>query len=197
MARGDLQTVRTTAYTHSEADHLAYGARNALGGHLQSASIPRRRAEITPRAIPVADAGSTSETITVAYISRGKHAASRTSRKKKSSRRSRSRAPQVGSAAADWSRWPLGTTFQVLSTGQIYKIDDYGWALAGRNTIDLYMGSRSDMNRWGVRREAIKILRWGDAEQSIKILEPRQTHKHIRRMVLELRGQDSEAAALN
>jgi 3D (Asp-Asp-Asp) domain-containing protein len=197
MARSDMQTVRTTAYTHSEADHLVYGARNALGGRLQSASIPRGRAEVAPRALPVTDATPTSETMTVAFLSRSKHAAGRTNRRTKTSRRSRSREPQIGSAAADWSRWPLGTTFQVLSTGQIYKIDDYGWALAGRNTIDLYMGTRSDMNRWGVRREPIKILRWGDAEQSIKILEPRQTHKHIRRMVLELRGQDSEAAALN
>ena len=40
-------------------------------------------------------------------------------------------APVVyGSAAADWSRWPVGTVFRIQSTGQIYKVDDYGWALA-------------------------------------------------------------------
>ena len=56
---------------------------------------------------------------------------------------SRKPQPRIGSAAADWSRWPVGTTFKVLSTGQVYKVDDYGWALAGRNTIDLYMASRA------------------------------------------------------
>src|ERR1700677_2014318 len=45
----------------------------------------------------------------------------------------------VSSAAADWSRWPAGTMFRILQTGQIYVVDDYGWDLAGRNTIDLYM----------------------------------------------------------
>jgi len=39
----------------------------------------------------------------------------------------------------------------IVATGQIYQIDDYGWALAGRNTIDLYCPSRSEMNEWGVR----------------------------------------------
>ena len=42
-----------------------------------------------------------------------------------------------GSAAADWSRWPAGTIFRVPPDRQLYKVDDYGWALSGRNTIDL------------------------------------------------------------
>ncbi len=78
--------------------------------------------------------------------------------------------PRIGSAAADWSRWPVGTTFRVLSTGQVYKVDDYGWALAGRNTIDLYMANRADMNRWGVRHEPIQVLRWGDRDASMALL---------------------------
>ncbi|MEP6810118.1 MAG: hypothetical protein ABI992_07730, partial [Chthoniobacterales bacterium] len=49
MARNDVQTVRTTAYTDSESDHLVYGAHNAMGGRLQSASTPNRRADVTPR----------------------------------------------------------------------------------------------------------------------------------------------------
>src|SRR5438105_4141658 len=35
----------------------------------------------------------------------------------------------VHSAAADWSRFPVGTKFKILSTGEICEIDDYGSAL--------------------------------------------------------------------
>jgi 3D (Asp-Asp-Asp) domain-containing protein len=44
----------------------------------------------------------------------------------------------VMSAASDWSRYPLGTRFRVASTNEEYIIDDYGWALVGTDTIDLY-----------------------------------------------------------
>ena len=104
--------------------------------------------------------------------------------------------PAIGSAADDWSRWPEGTIFRIISTGQIYKVEDYGWALAGRNTIDLYFASRRDMNEWGVRSEPIQILRWGDPQQSLQVLQNHQGYKHIRRMVLELQGASEEAAAL-
>jgi hypothetical protein len=84
----------------------------------------------------------------------------------------------------------------VLSTGQVYKVDDYGWALAGRNTIDLYMATRGDMNRWGVRHEKIKVLNWGDREASLALLAQRQQFKHCRRMALALQDRHEEAAAL-
>ena len=103
---------------------------------------------------------------------------------------------RYGSAAADWARWPAGTTFRLLSTGQIYEVDDYGWALAGRNTIDLYMATRADMNAWGARPEAIEIIRWGDPQESLRRLQSHQAYKHIRRMVLELRGDEQAAAEL-
>ena len=51
-------------------------------------------------------------------------------------------------AAADWSRWPAGTVFRLLSTGQNYRVEDYGWALSGRNTIDLYMANQREMAAW-------------------------------------------------
>ena len=62
----------------------------------------------------------------------------------------------IHSAAADWSRWPAGTMFRIVETGELYQVDDYGWALAGTNTIDLYKPSRSAMNAWGVRRVTIE-----------------------------------------
>src|SRR5205085_281983 len=94
--------------------------------------------------------------------------------------------PVIGSAAADWSRWPAGTTFRLLSTGQMYRVDDYGWALSGRNTIDLYMANSHQMNSWGARQESIQVLHWGDPEESLRLLQPHQSSRHIQRMILEL-----------
>ena len=105
--------------------------------------------------------------------------------------------PIYGSAAADWSRWPAGTIFRVVSTGQLYRVEDYGWALAGRNTIDLYMATPGDMNRWGLRQELIEIVQWGDPEESLRRLAPHTKYRHIRRMVLELEGKHRAAANLD
>jgi hypothetical protein len=110
--------------------------------------------------------------------------------------RAKPQPPKIGSAAADWSRWPVGTTFRLLSTGQIYRVDDYGWALAGRNTIDLYMATPAEMNTWGARQEPIQILRWGERDEALRFLAPHQDYKHIRRMVLELQGNEEAAARL-
>ena len=90
----------------------------------------------------------------------------------------------------------MGTTFRLLSTGQIYRVEDYGWALSGRNTIDLYMASQGDMNAWGARQEPIQILQWGDPQESLRLLQSHTDYRHIKRMVLELKGRDEEAAAL-
>lgn len=127
LSRQAVQRVRTTAYTHSEADHLRHGRSTALGTTLQSGNIK--------------------------------------------------------SAAADWSRWPVGSVFRIRETGELYQVDDYGRALAGTNTIDLYKPSRSAMNQWGVRNVTIENLRWGSVERSLSILRPRSKYKHIRRMI--------------
>lgn len=89
----------------------------------------------------------------------------------------------VMSAAADWSRFPLGTRFQIVGTSERYVIDDYGGALIGTNTIDLYKTSRAAMRRWGVRRVDIDIIEWGSKDQSLKVLEPRKRNRLIRRMI--------------
>lgn len=130
LARTPVQSVRTTAYTHTESDHRKYGARSAAG-------TPLRRGD-------------------------------------------------VNSAAADWSRWPLGTRFQLVETGEIYEVDDYGWMLAGTNTIDLYQPTRAQMNKWGVRRVTIEVLEWGDPQRSYAMLKPRSKHRHVKRMVRQL-----------
>lgn len=128
-----VQQVRTTAYTHTEADHRKWGNKSAAG-------TPLRRGEIN-------------------------------------------------SAAADWSRWPLGTKFHLVETGEIYEVDDYGWMLAGTNTIDLYKPSMARMRQWGVRRVTIEILEWGDPGRSHAVLKPRSKHRHVQRMVRQLEAR--------
>jgi 3D (Asp-Asp-Asp) domain-containing protein len=210
LSKTDFQNVRTTAYTHTESDHREYSNHNALGGELHAADPPIHRAEAitratlayeVPRAVPVDETASHSpqlqpfsmeETRTVTRTS--KHAA-KTPRSVKRAV-AISRPPQIGSAAADWSRWPAGTVFRLLSTGQSYRVEDYGWALSGRNTIDLYMANQHEMNSWGARQETIEILQWGDPQESLQFLRRHQDYRHIKRMVLELEGRDKEAAKL-
>ena len=93
---------------------------------------------------------------------------------------------KIMSAASDWSRYPLGTQFQIVGTSDRYVIDDYGGALVGTNTIDLYKTSRLAMRRWGVRRVDIDIIEWGSKEKSLKVLGPRRKHRIIRRMIAGL-----------
>src|SRR5882762_468316 len=92
----------------------------------------------------------------------------------------------VISAASDWSRFPLGTRFRLVDTNEEYVIDDYGGALVGTSTIDLFKNSRLEMKRWGMRHVDIDILQWGSEEQSKKILRPRAKHKKVRRMLAAL-----------
>jgi 3D (Asp-Asp-Asp) domain-containing protein len=127
---GRTRAVRTTAYTHTERGHRAYGASNALGTRLQCAD--------------------------------------------------------VSSAASDWSILPVGTMFRIVDTNKTYVIDDYGSALVGKNTVDLYMPSRLLMRRWGARDVAIEILQEGSYEKSLEVLEPRKRNPHVKQMVLKL-----------
>jgi 3D (Asp-Asp-Asp) domain-containing protein len=102
---------------------------------------------------------------------------------------------QVRSAASDWSRFPLGTRFRVVGSKEEYVIDDYGTALVGTNTIDLYKPSRLEMKRWGVRRVDIDVLEWGSWEQSLKVLAPRAKHSIVRRMMGALQKKSSTVLA--
>jgi 3D (Asp-Asp-Asp) domain-containing protein len=97
----------------------------------------------------------------------------------------------VMSAAADWSRFPLGTRFRVVGTQDDYIIDDYGGALVGTNTIDLYKTSRKAMRSWGVRRVDIDILEWGSKQLSLKVLGPRKKNGLIRRMIAGIEANQS------
>lgn len=93
---------------------------------------------------------------------------------------------KINSAAADWSRWPAGTKFRVKATGEIFIVDDYGFALAGTNTIDLYKPTRAKMKQWGVRRVTIEILEWGDPWSSYLQMARVKSYRHIKRMMQEI-----------
>ena len=73
------------------------------------------------------------------------------------------------------------------------EIDDYGSALIGTDTIDLYKDSRRDMRTWGVRMVHIKILVWGSPRRSLEILAPRARNAQVRPMIAALREQTKGA----
>lgn len=133
------RVVRTTAYTHTESDHLAYGPRNAIGTSLKYTS-------------------------------------------------------QVRSAAADWSVYPLGTKFKIKGQPYIYVVDDYGSALVGTGTIDIYQPSKSLMRQWGRRVVEITVVQWGSAELSMQKLSDRRRYKHCASMFASLSQQKSRKA---
>ena len=97
----------------------------------------------------------------------------------------------LSSAAADWSRWPLGTRFRVVETGREYIVDDIGGAIVGTNTIDLFKPNSRAMHRWGVRDVTIEILEWGSPEESLEILMDRRKSRPARKMVARLLVQNA------
>jgi len=135
------RVVRTTAYTHTEADHLIYGRKNAAGTTLRYGG-------------------------------------------------------QVRSAAADWSVYPVGTTFRIKGLPYLYVVDDYGSALVGTGTVDLYKPSKDVMNAWGRRNVELTIVRWGSQARSAEILKDRVHHPHCRQMLTSLVRQRRDLAHL-
>jgi len=135
------RVVRTTAYTHTEADHLIYGNKNATGTPLR-------------------------------YTNR------------------------VRSAAADWSFYPVGTTFRIKGLPYLYVVDDYGSALAGTGTVDLYKPSMEVMNQWGRRNVELTIVQWGSFNRSAEILSHRTKHAHCRQMLANIVRQRPDLGRL-
>ncbi len=93
----------------------------------------------------------------------------------------------VRSAAADWSRFPVGTRFKIEGQPHEYYVDDYGIALTDSWTIDLYFPTMGMMHRWGTRRVKIQVIEWGSFEKSLKILKGRAKRgSYIRRMIASI-----------
>ncbi|MCU0752510.1 MAG: hypothetical protein MUC40_05705 [Akkermansiaceae bacterium] len=85
---------------------------------------------------------------------------------------------RVRSAAADWSFYPVGTTFRM--------IDDYGSALTGTGTVDIYKPNKEVMNIWGRRNVELTIVQWGSFNRSAEILSQRTKHDHCRKMLANI-----------
>ena len=90
---------------------------------------------------------------------------------------------RVRSAAADWSFYPVGTTFRIKGLPYLYVVDDYGSALAGTGTIDIYKPSKDVMQLWGRRSVELTIVQWGSFNRSAELLKQRTSFGHCRQML--------------
>lgn len=93
---------------------------------------------------------------------------------------------RVRSAAADWSFYPVGTTFRIKGLPYLYVVDDYGSALTGTGTIDIYKPNKDIMNLWGKRTVEITIVQWGSFTRSAELLKPRTAFGHCRQMLTNI-----------
>ncbi|MDP4626371.1 MAG: 3D domain-containing protein [Akkermansiaceae bacterium] len=96
---------------------------------------------------------------------------------------------RVRSAAADWSFYPVGTVFKVKGMSQLYVVDDYGSALTGTGTIDMYQPSKALMNQWGRRNVEITVVQWGSFTRSAELLAGRTKFSHCRQMLANIHRQ--------
>lgn len=106
---------------------------------------------------------------------------------------------RVRSAAADWSYYPVGTVFKIKGQPYLYVVDDYGSALTGTGTIDIFQPSRATMNKWGTRKVEINVVQWGSLERSANLLCKRTGYSHCRQMygnIQRLRGGSRSTASL-
>jgi 3D (Asp-Asp-Asp) domain-containing protein len=101
---------------------------------------------------------------------------------------------RVRSAAADWSFYPVGTVFRIAGMPQLFVVDDYGSALTGTGTVDIYTPSKSLMGAWGRRNVELTIVQWGSVNRSAEILSERVRHGHCKQMFANLIRQRPELA---
>jgi 3D (Asp-Asp-Asp) domain-containing protein len=98
----------------------------------------------------------------------------------------------VRSAAADWSVYPVGTIFKIQGDSHLYEVDDYGSALVGTNTIDLYKPTKGEMKGWGARHVNIEVVKWGSFSRSLAIMRDRQkASSRVRAMVQRIENNNS------
>lgn len=93
---------------------------------------------------------------------------------------------RVRSAAADWSFYPVGTTFRIKGLPYLYVVDDYGSALTGTGTIDIYKPTKEIMNLWGQRNVEITVVQWGSFNRSAEILRQRDKYGHCKQMLANI-----------
>ncbi len=103
---------------------------------------------------------------------------------------------RVRSAAADWSFYPVGTTFRIKGLPYLYVVDDYGSALLGTGTIDIYKPTKAVMGQWGRRNVEITVVQWGSMTRSAELLSQRTSYPHCRQMLANIVRQKPELGAV-
>lgn len=93
---------------------------------------------------------------------------------------------RVRSAAADWSFYPVGTTFRIKGLPYLYVVDDYGSALLGTGTVDIYKPTKEIMAQWGRRNVEITVVQWGSFTRSAELLSKRTSYDHCRKMLANI-----------
>lgn len=101
---------------------------------------------------------------------------------------------KVRSAAADWSFYPVGTTFRIKGLPYLYVIDDYGSVLTGTGTIDIYKPSKDVMSLWGRRVVEVNIVQWGSFDRSARLLAQRTKFGHCKQMLTNIVRQRPDLA---
>ena len=86
------------------------------------------------------------------------------------------------SAAADWSKYPVGTKFKIKGMPYTYVVDDYGSALANTNTIDIFHPTLGGIKEWGCRTIEIDVIKWGSWDRTMALLKGRQGYWHCKDM---------------
>jgi len=99
---------------------------------------------------------------------------------------------RVRSAAADWSFYPVGTTFRVKGLPYLYVVDDYGSALTGTGTIDIFTPTKDIMGEWGRRNIELTVVQWGSFTRSAELLSKRTGYDHCRKMLANIIRQSPD-----
>ncbi|MEY4568847.1 MAG: hypothetical protein RLZZ398_286 [Verrucomicrobiota bacterium] len=103
---------------------------------------------------------------------------------------------RVRSAAADWSFYPVGTTFRIKGLPYLYVVDDYGSALLGTGTVDIYKPTKAIMDQWGRRNVELTVVQWGSFTRSAELLCKRTSYDHCRKMLANIVRQRPDLASV-
>jgi 3D (Asp-Asp-Asp) domain-containing protein len=103
---------------------------------------------------------------------------------------------RVRSAAADWSFYPVGTTFRIKGLPYLYVVDDYGSALLGTGTVDIYKPTKEIMAQWGRRTVEINVVQWGSFTRSAELLSQRTHFTHCRKMLANIVRQRPDLSSV-
>jgi hypothetical protein len=77
----------------------------------------------------------------------------------------------------------VGTTFRIRGLPYLYVVDDYGSALTGTGTIDIYKPNKEIMQLWGSRNVELTVVQWGSFTRSAELLKKRTSYPHCRQML--------------